>query len=72
MTCATDVAPAKQHAHAARVLVVDDHASARESMGDILRHAGHVVDCCETPHSPAHRMPGAFTSIPFSAILSAS
>jgi DNA-binding NtrC family response regulator len=30
---------------AGRVLVVDDHAQARESMADILRQAGHRVDC---------------------------
>ena len=29
-----------------RVLVVDDHASARESMADILRHLGHQVEVC--------------------------
>jgi DNA-binding NtrC family response regulator len=29
-----------------RVLVVDDHARARESMADVLRHAGHHVQCC--------------------------
>jgi DNA-binding NtrC family response regulator len=29
-----------------RVLVVDDHARSRESMFDVLRHAGHEVDCC--------------------------
>ncbi len=29
-----------------RVLVVDDHARARESMADVLRHAGHRVECC--------------------------
>jgi DNA-binding NtrC family response regulator len=29
-----------------RVLVVDDHARARESMADVLRHAGHKVECC--------------------------
>ena len=28
------------------VLVVDDHASARESMADALQHAGHDVRCC--------------------------
>jgi DNA-binding NtrC family response regulator len=28
-----------------RVLVVDDHAPARESMADVLRHAGHQVNC---------------------------
>ncbi len=31
---------------AGRVLVVDDHARARESMADVLRHAGHEVQCC--------------------------
>ncbi|MHB8969015.1 MAG: sigma-54-dependent transcriptional regulator [Pirellulaceae bacterium] len=30
------------------VLVVDDHASARESMADVLRHAGHDVRCCSS------------------------
>jgi DNA-binding NtrC family response regulator len=29
-----------------RVLVVDDHARARESMADVLRHAGHQAQCC--------------------------
>ncbi len=29
-----------------RVLVVDDHARACESMADVLRHAGHQVQCC--------------------------
>ena len=28
-----------------RVLVVDDHRQARESMGDVLRQAGHQVQC---------------------------
>lgn len=31
-----------------RVLVVDDHARARESMADILTHAGHDVRCCSS------------------------
>ncbi len=31
-----------------RVMVVDDHARARESMADILRHAGHNVRCCSS------------------------
>ena len=30
---------------AGRVLVVDDHAQARESMADVLRQAGHQVEC---------------------------
>jgi DNA-binding NtrC family response regulator len=29
-----------------RVLVVDDHLQARESMADVLRQSGHQVDCC--------------------------
>ena len=28
-----------------RILVVDDHASARESMAEVLTHAGYRVDC---------------------------
>ncbi|MCG8585082.1 MAG: sigma-54 dependent transcriptional regulator [Pirellulales bacterium] len=31
-----------------RVLVVDDHPDARESMADVLRHAGHDVDTLGT------------------------
>lgn len=31
-----------------RVLVVDDHAQARESMTDVLRQAGHRVACCSS------------------------
>jgi len=31
-----------------RVLVVDDHLQARESMADVLRRAGHQVDCCSS------------------------
>ncbi len=31
-----------------RVLVVDDHARARESMADILECAGHQVHCCSS------------------------
>ncbi len=31
-----------------RVLVVDDHRSARESMVDILRQSGHEVDSCSS------------------------
>jgi len=31
-----------------RVLVVDDHRQARESMADVLRRAGHRVDCCSS------------------------
>jgi len=28
-----------------RILVVDDHAAARESVADVLRHAGYEVEC---------------------------
>jgi len=31
-----------------RVLVVDDHPQARDSMADTLRQAGHAVDCCSS------------------------
>ncbi|MGO8688226.1 MAG: sigma-54-dependent transcriptional regulator [Thermoguttaceae bacterium] len=31
-----------------RVLVVDDHRQARESMADVLRQAGHRVACCSS------------------------
>jgi len=33
------------HGH---ILVVDDHASARESMADVLHHAGYRVHCCSS------------------------
>ena len=31
-----------------RVLVVDDHRQARESIADVLRQAGHEVSCCSS------------------------
>jgi len=37
-----------------RVLVVDDHARARESMADVLRHAGHQVQCCSCAAEALH------------------
>jgi DNA-binding NtrC family response regulator len=33
---------------AGRVLVVDDHLQARESMAEVLRQSGHEVDCCSS------------------------
>jgi DNA-binding NtrC family response regulator len=36
----------KPETSVAQILVVDDHAQARESIADILRHAGHRVTCC--------------------------
>ncbi|NUQ62428.1 MAG: sigma-54-dependent Fis family transcriptional regulator [Pirellulales bacterium] len=40
--------PAAIQGGAGRVLVVDDHPQARESMADVLRQAGHRVDCCSS------------------------
>ena len=40
-------------APAARVLVVDDHARRRESMADMLRHAGHQVDAASAAEALA-------------------
>ena len=48
MSPSTLTAPAPcrtQHAATGRVLVVDDHAEARRSMADVLRQAGHKVEC---------------------------
>ena len=36
--------PSKTATVQGRILIVDDHRSARESMADILRHAGYGVD----------------------------
>jgi DNA-binding NtrC family response regulator len=36
----------KNDAERYRVLIVDDHASARESVADVLRHAGYDVAAC--------------------------
>ena len=33
---------------AGRVLVVDDHAAARESVADVLRHSGYEVVCASS------------------------
>jgi DNA-binding NtrC family response regulator len=38
------------------VLVVDDHASARESMAEVLRHAGHDVRCCGSALEALHQL----------------
>jgi DNA-binding NtrC family response regulator len=46
------------------VLVVDDHARARESMADILGHAGHQVRCCASAvEALQHVHDGAFDVI---------
>jgi len=41
-----------------RVLVVDDHRQARESMGDILRQAGHRVECLSSAVEALLRLDG--------------
>ena len=41
------------------VLVVDDHARARESMADILRHAGHDVACCSSAVEALRKLDGS-------------
>ena len=38
----------KSLAATGNVLVVDDHKRARESIADVLREAGHLVDCCSS------------------------
>ena len=48
MNAAIASAEATSTTGTARVLVVDDHADARESMADILRHAGYQVDSLGT------------------------
>jgi DNA-binding NtrC family response regulator len=42
---------------AGRVLIVDDHRQARESMADILREAGHQVDSCSSAAEALERLP---------------
>lgn len=39
-----------------RVLVVDDHAPARESMAEVLREAGHEVACCSSAAEALRRL----------------
>ncbi len=39
-----------------RVLVVDDHAPARESMAHVLREAGHEVACCSSGAEALRRL----------------
>jgi DNA-binding NtrC family response regulator len=38
------------------VLVVDDHLTARQSMADVLRHAGHRVRCCGSGTEALHQL----------------
>jgi DNA-binding NtrC family response regulator len=53
----TALSPLQQAAKAAgRVLVVDDHQPARESMADILRQAGHEVRCCSSAAEALHEI----------------
>jgi DNA-binding NtrC family response regulator len=39
-----------------RVMVVDDHRQARESMADVLRAAGHDVVCCSSAPEALHML----------------
>jgi DNA-binding NtrC family response regulator len=39
-----------------RILIVDDHADARRSMGDILTHAGHRVECVSSAAEALSRL----------------
>ena len=39
------LAAVSRRRRAGRVLVVDDHLHARQSIADVLRHAGHQVEC---------------------------
>jgi len=41
---------------AGRVLVVDDHLQACESMTDVLRRSGHEVDCCSSAAEALQRI----------------
>lgn len=44
-----------------RILVVDDHAAARESVADVLRHSGHTVECAASAVEALARLArGAF------------
>ena len=39
-----------------RILIVDDHARARESMADILQCAGHTTCCCSSAAEALRRL----------------
>ncbi len=56
---------AGQDAVTGRVLVVDDHLQARESMADVLRHAGYRVECCSSAPEALNRIEG----VPFECII---
>lgn len=43
---------------AGRILVVDDHAAARESVADVLRHAGYEVECLASAVEALPRLQG--------------
>lgn len=42
-----------------QVLVVDDNARARQSMADVLRHAGHQVEACSSAIEALQRIEGS-------------
>ena len=57
MSAVADYAPTKgTGAGRSHILVVDDHASARTSMADVLEHAGHRADCCASAHEALSRL----------------
>lgn len=50
------IVPSDRSPAAGHVLVVDDHKNARESMADILRHAGHQVRCCSSAREALNQL----------------
>jgi DNA-binding NtrC family response regulator len=59
MTWAETPPLAELAARVGRVLVVDDRASAREAMADILRHAGHEVETSSSAREALGKLDGA-------------
>ncbi|MCA9100755.1 MAG: sigma-54 dependent transcriptional regulator [Pirellulales bacterium] len=55
-TCQLEMPRRNDSDTASRVLVVDDHAQARESMTDILREAGYEVDCLSSAIEALERL----------------
>lgn len=55
-TCQLETPSSLATTVASRVLVVDDHAQARESMADILRHSGYEVECLSSAVEALGRM----------------
>jgi DNA-binding NtrC family response regulator len=51
--------PSRTETAAGRVLVVDDHLQARDSMSDVLRQSGHQVQCCSSAAEALGTLSGA-------------